>query len=86
MQKRLQEEMCRQFYDAHALPVAVLRPDYIVDMTLGLGRHREPIENPVGSGHVCRHDIARCCRLASEKAIGHQILHVVRAERVRAAK
>ena len=32
----MQEEMCRQFYDAHALSVAVLRPDYIIDMRLGL--------------------------------------------------
>ena len=27
IQKRLQEEMCRQFYDAAALPIIVLRPD-----------------------------------------------------------
>eukprot|EP01051_Picozoa_sp_SAG22_P008570 SAG22_NODE_661_length_8059_cov_14.630402_6_plen_292_part_00 len=76
VQKRLQEEMCRQFYDAHGLPVLVLRPSYIVDMQLGLGRHREPITS-TAPGHVCRHDIAKCCRLASERQLGYNVLHVV---------
>lgn len=87
-QKRLQEEMCRQFHDAYALPVAVFRPDYIIDSRLGIGRHREnlgsdsgnsgsptpPITNP---SWVCRHDIAKACRLAIGKEIGYEILHVV---------
>ena len=88
-QKRLQEEMCRQFHDAHALPVAVMRPDYIIDSRLGIGRHREDLRG--GSGYssdgaampttnpswVCRHDIAKACRLAIEKEIAFEILHVV---------
>ena len=87
-QKRLQEEMCRQFHDAHALPVAVFRPDYIIDSRLGIGRHREdlrgdscdanetatPATNP---SWVCRHDIAKACRLAIKKEIAFEILHVV---------
>jgi nucleoside-diphosphate-sugar epimerase len=76
VQKRLQEEMCRQFHDAHGLPVLVLRPSYIVDMQLGMGRHREPV-TAMRNGLVCRHDIAKCCRLASEKQIGYHVLHVV---------
>ena len=105
-QKRLQEEMCRQFHDAHALPVAVFRPDYIVDSRLGIGRHREDLHVKAAGGDsgggggeasssglpeqqqqqqarlldpswVCRHDIAKACRLAIEKEIGFEILHVV---------
>jgi hypothetical protein len=30
--------MCRQFSEAHGLAVLVLRPDYIVDLELGIGR------------------------------------------------
>jgi hypothetical protein len=37
--KRLQEEMCRSFHDAYGMRIIVLRPDYIVDSRLGLGRH-----------------------------------------------
>lgn len=78
-QKRLQEEMCRQFHDAHALPVAVFRPDYIIDSRLGIGRHREDLRgtSPINPSWVCRHDIAQACRLAIEKEIGFEILHVV---------
>lgn len=87
-QKRLQEEMCRQFHDAHALPVAVFRPDYIIDSRLGIGRHRESLGSESGdegahtlpgtsTGWVCRHDIAKACRLAIGKEIGYEVLHVV---------
>lgn len=79
--KRLQEELCRQFHEAHGLSVAVLRPDYIVDSRLGIGRGREKL-GPGGSrrrnGWVCRHDLAQACRLAAEKeGIGFEALHVV---------
>ena len=42
--KRLQEEMCRQFHDASGMKTIVLRPDYIVDSRLGIGRHREELK------------------------------------------
>ena len=78
VQKRLQEEMCRQFHDAHGLPVTVFRPDYIIDTRLGLGRHREDLRGQEPSkGWVCRHEIALACRLAVEKTVGFEILHVV---------
>ena len=78
VQKRLQEEMCRQFHDAHGLPVTVFRPDYIIDTRLGLGRHREDLRGQEPSkGWVCRHEIALACRLAVEKNVGFEILHVV---------
>jgi nucleoside-diphosphate-sugar epimerase len=79
--KRLQEEMCRQFHDAHGMGTIVLRPDYIVDSRLGIGRHREKL-GPGGSGWrlgwVCRHDLAEACLLAAEnRELGHEVLHVV---------
>lgn len=37
--KRLQEEMCRAFYDSHGLPIIILRPDGIFDSRLGLWGH-----------------------------------------------
>ena len=77
--KRLQEEMCRQFYDAYGLSTIVLRPDYIVDSRLGLGRHREKLQG-LSQGWVCRHDLAEACRLALEnEAVTHDVLHVVGA-------
>ena len=36
--KRLQEEMCRQFYDAEGLRIVVLRPDGIIDLRHGRSR------------------------------------------------
>ena len=37
--KRLQEEMCRSFYDSHGLPIIIMRPDGIFDSRLGLWGH-----------------------------------------------
>ena len=67
--KRLQEEMCRQFHEGTGLSIIVLRPDYIVDSRIGLGRQREklgPEGTRTGTGWVCRHDLAEACRLALE--------------------
>ena len=79
--KRLQEEMCRQFYDAFGLRTVVLRPDYIVDSRLGIGRHKEklgPEGTPARNGWVCRHDLAEACRLAVEsETIDFDIFHIV---------
>lgn len=80
--KRLQEEMCRQFYDGHGVSTIVLRPDYIVDSRLGIGRYREklggPAGNPMRPGWVCRHDLAEACRLALETdQVDFDVLHVV---------
>jgi nucleoside-diphosphate-sugar epimerase len=82
--KRLQEEMCRSFWDAYRQPVVVLRPDYIVDSRIGLGRFREklgPPEHPTRNGWVCRHDLAQASRLAlAAQASGKlqfDIFHVV---------
>ena len=73
--------MCRQFYDAYRLRVIVLRPDYIVDSRLGVGRHREKLGSEgtlVRNGCVCRHDLAEACRLGIEStAIDFDIFHIV---------
>jgi len=79
--KRLQEEMCRQFYEAHGLSIIVLRPDYIVDSRLGIGFMKEKL-GPGGRrtriGWVCRHDLAEACRLALEHdSLEFEILHIV---------
>ena len=79
--KRLQEEMCRQYHEAHGLSIIVLRPDYIIDSRLGLGRMKEKL-GPEGArranGWVCRHDVAEACRLAMESdSIDFDIFHVV---------
>ncbi len=79
--KRLQEEMCRSFHDAHGSRLVVLRPDYIVDSRIGLGRFRErlgPPEHPTRNGWVCRHDLAEATRLALEHdGLEFEVLHVV---------
>ena len=79
--KRLQEEMCRQFHDAHGMGTIVLRPDYIVDSRLGIGRHRErlgPDGAPWRVGWVCRHDLADACLLAAmNRRIDHEVHHIV---------
>ena len=67
--KRLQEEMCRQFYEGTGLSIIVLRTAYIVDSRIGLGRYREKLGsegNRTATGWVCRHDMAEACRLALE--------------------
>ena len=79
--KRLQEEMCRQFHEAHRTSIVVLRPDYIVDSRLGIGRFREQLGPDIeqsSSGWVCRHDLAEACRLAAEHpSLQFEILHTV---------
>jgi nucleoside-diphosphate-sugar epimerase len=78
--KRLQEEMCRQYHEGTGLRVIVLRPDYIVDSRLGIGRHREPLGpggSPCRNGWVCRHDLAEACRLAVESSLDFDVFHVV---------
>ena len=79
--KRLQEEMCRQFYDAFGMRIIVLRPDYIVDSRLGIGRYREKLgteARPYRQGWVCRHDLAEACRLGLEsRDIDFDVFHVV---------
>ncbi len=79
--KRLQEEMCRQYHDAFSMSIVVLRPDYIVDSRIGLGRGREklgPGGSPRRNGWVCRHDLAEACRLSIEcEGIDFEVLHIV---------
>lgn len=79
--KRLQEELCRSYWTAHRVPTIVLRPDYIVDSRIGLGRFREklgPPDHPTRNGWVCRHDLAQACRLAIErKSAVLDIFHIV---------
>ena len=80
--KRLQEEMCRQFFEAFGLSIIVLRPDFIVDSRLGIGKKRQKLGsihgNPVRNGWVCRHDLAEATKLALEaKHISFDIFHIV---------
>jgi len=75
--KRLQEEMCRQFHEGEGLSTIVLRPDYIVDSRIGLGRQREKL-GTMGNGWVCRHDLAEACRLAVETTkVDHDVFNIV---------
>jgi len=78
--KRLQEEMCRQFHEGTGLRIIVLRPDYIVDSRLGIGRHRERLGaggSRYRNGWVCRHDLAAACCLALESRIEFDVFHIV---------
>ncbi|MEW6755172.1 MAG: NAD(P)-dependent oxidoreductase [Candidatus Latescibacterota bacterium] len=78
--KRLQEEMCRQYHEGTGMRMVVLRPDYIVDSRLGIGRQREklgPPGVPRRNGWVCRHDLAEACRLAIESNLDFEVLHIV---------
>ncbi len=78
--KRLQEELCRQYFEAHGLSIVVMRPDYIVDTRIGLGRFREALDHShmKESGWGCRHDLAEACRLAVESDdISFDIFHTV---------
>lgn len=81
LNKRLQEDMCRSFRDAYGMRIIVLRPDYIVDSRIGLGRFREklgPEGRPTRNGWVCRHDLAEASRLAVEnETLDFDIFHVV---------
>ncbi|MBH05690.1 MAG: hypothetical protein CMJ20_05150 [Phycisphaeraceae bacterium] len=79
--KRLQEEMCRQYYDAFQSSIIVLRPCTIVDARLGVDRWKRKLGSQglqYESGWVCRHDLAEACRLAIEhEHIDFEVLHVV---------
>jgi nucleoside-diphosphate-sugar epimerase len=81
--KRLQEEMCRQYYEAHKLSIIVLRPEYIVDSRLGLVWDWQRLELGVSGvrrqpGWVCRHDLAIASGLALEtRAVDFDIFHIV---------
>jgi nucleoside-diphosphate-sugar epimerase len=81
LNKRLQEDMCRSFRDAYGMRIIVLRPDYIVDSRIGLGRFREklgPEGRPTRNGWVCRHDLAEASRLAVEnETLDFDVFHVV---------
>jgi len=77
--KRLQEEMCRQFYDAFSLSIAVMRPCSIIDSRLGIGKNRAPLSG-WSESWVCRHDLAEACRLAAEADnLGFEIFHTAGA-------
>ena len=74
--------MCRAFHDAHGTRILVLRPDYIVDSDLGIGRFRELLPGPhcARDGWVCRHDLADAAVRALELAddtVGFDCLHTV---------
>jgi nucleoside-diphosphate-sugar epimerase len=72
--KRLQEEVCRQYHDAHGSRIIVLRPCSIGDSRLGISRDGNPARG--GIGWVCRHDLAQACHLALENDnIDFDILH-----------
>ena len=57
----------------------VLRPDYIVDGKLGIGRFFEELPGDVcaDDGWVCRHDLAEAARLALMGGPDFDILHAV---------
>ncbi len=75
--KRLQEEMCRQYYEAYGLSIIVFRPCSIADTRLAIGKHRNELK-PGGTTWVCRHDLAEACHLALEtEAIDFDIMHTV---------
>ena len=74
--KRLQEEMCRQFHEAFGMSIVVLRPCSIVDSRLGMSKYGKPLQQQ-DVGSVCRHDLAQACRLAIEvEDIGFEVLHI----------
>ena len=77
--KRLQEEMCRQFHQAHGLSILVLRPCSIIDSRLGRGKNGKRLgPGSWNESWVCRHDLAEACRLGIEKPdLGLEILHTV---------
>ncbi len=72
--KRLQEEVCRQYHDAHGVRIIVLRPCSIGDSRLGITRDGTPARG--GISWVCRHDLAQACHLALENdTIAFDIMH-----------
>ena len=77
--KRLQEEMCRQYFDAHKLRTIVLRPDYIMDVELGIGRFKEELPGDIcgEDGWVDRNDLAEAVHLCLTNATApdFDILH-----------
>jgi nucleoside-diphosphate-sugar epimerase len=77
--KRLQEEMCRQYWEAHKVRTIVLRPDYIMDATLGIGRFKEDLPGDICNldGWVDRHDLADAVHLCLDSETDHDILHTV---------
>ena len=77
--KRLQEEMCRQHHEACGTRCVVLRPDYIVDARNGIGRFREPLGQPPcgGDGWVDREDLADAALLACSRGEAFDVLHAV---------
>ena len=76
--KRLQEEMCRQFYDAFDLSQVIFRPCTIIDSKLALGKGDRKLEPDTWDiNWICRHDIGDACKAAIEKPdIEFEILHV----------
>ena len=77
--KRLQEEMCRQFYDAYGLSQVVFRPCSIIDSRLAMIKSDRKLETDTWDiNWICRHDIGDACKAAIEKEdIEFEILHVV---------
>jgi len=76
--KRLQEEMCRQYYDAFGLSQVIFRPCTIIDSRLAMGKGDRKLEPGAWNvDWVCRHDIGEACKAAIEKReIDFEILHV----------
>ena len=71
--KRLQEEVCRQYFDAYGVRTIILRPCGIGDSRLGINRDGTPA---LGLGAVCRYDLAEACHLALESTIDFDIFHM----------
>ena len=80
--KRLQEEMCRQFYEAYEMPIAVLRPCSIVDSRTDTAKGGAKVgPGSWNMGIVCRHDIAEACRKAVERENpSFEVLHMAGAK------
>jgi nucleoside-diphosphate-sugar epimerase len=76
--KRLQEEMCRQFYDGHGLRTIVLRPSGIIDVPQRLFRDRRKLSRVWSDSWVSRHQLgqAACAALRSGTA-DFFVLHAV---------
>lgn len=76
--KRLQEEMCRQYYDAFGLSQVVFRPCTIIDSKSAMGKGGRRLEPGTWDVNwICRYDIGKACKAALEKDhIAFEILHV----------